>query len=130
LRARLKIYDWQSHRGFHHPDRVVVGLNEKDRRIAQLCADDHSNRVDVGRIIEMIEERSRFLATSVTFINELKQETSGADAKDVERGLKRTDRLSRPILRWAAHSARHDARRRRPQSAGARAGRKSRARWR
>jgi UDPglucose 6-dehydrogenase len=84
---------------FTHPDRVVVGFrNEKDRdRIAQLFA-PITTRIEWMSVesAEMTKHAiNAFLATSVTFINELAVlcETSGADAKDVERGLKTEHRI-------------------------------------
>jgi UDPglucose 6-dehydrogenase len=84
---------------FTHPDRVVAGVrNERDReRIAQLFA-PIADRIEWMSVesAEMTKHAiNAFLATSVTFINELAElcERSGADAKDVERGLKSERRI-------------------------------------
>jgi UDPglucose 6-dehydrogenase len=86
---------------FMHPDRVVVGLRD-DRardRLATLLA-PVTDRVEWMSVesAEMTKHAvNAFLATSVTFINELATlcEGSGADAKEVERGL-RTERRIGP----------------------------------
>jgi UDPglucose 6-dehydrogenase len=84
---------------FTHPDRVVAGArNIQDRaRIERLFA-PITTRIEWMSVesAEMTKHAvNAFLATSVTFINELAAlcETSGADAKDVERGLKSERRI-------------------------------------
>ena len=81
------------------PDRVVAGVrNEADRaRFTALMA-PIADRI-VWMSVESAEMTKHainaFLATSVTFINELASlcEAVGADAKDVERGLKSDQRI-------------------------------------
>jgi UDPglucose 6-dehydrogenase len=84
---------------FTNPDRIVAGVrNERDRvRIAELFA-PITNRIEWMSVesAEMTKHAiNAFLATSVAFINELAElcETCGADAKDVERGLKSERRI-------------------------------------
>lgn len=84
---------------FTHPDRIVAGArNIHDRaRIERLFA-PITSRIEWMSVesAEMTKHAiNAFLATSVTFINELAVlcETSGADAKDVERGLKTEHRI-------------------------------------
>jgi UDPglucose 6-dehydrogenase len=84
---------------FTHPDRVIAGArNIQDRaRIERLFA-PITTRIEWMSVesAEMTKHAvNAFLATSVTFINELAAlcETSGADAKDVERGLKSERRI-------------------------------------
>lgn len=84
---------------FRRPDRVVAGVRaERDRdRIAELL------RPFTDRIVWMSVESAEmtkhalnaFLATSVAFINEIAAvcEHVGADASDVERGLKTDPRI-------------------------------------
>jgi UDPglucose 6-dehydrogenase len=86
---------------FMHPDRVVVGVRHERARdvIAALLA-PITDRIEwmSPESAEMTKHAvNAFLATSVTFINELATlcERSGADAKDVERGL-RTERRIGP----------------------------------
>lgn len=84
---------------FLQPERIIVGLENK------------ADRVDIGTLLgpvtanieymslesaEMTKHAlNAFLATSVTFINELARicEAVGADAKEVERGLKTEGRI-------------------------------------
>lgn len=84
---------------FKHPERVVVGLRvEADRvRLAELFK-PFTERVEWMSVesAEMTKHAiNAFLATSVAFINELATlcEQVGADAKEVERGLKSEDRI-------------------------------------
>ena len=86
---------------FNAPDRVVVGVrSEADaERVAELL------HPVTGRIEWMSVESAEmtkhainaFLATSVAFMNELSTlcEEVGADAKEVERGLKSESRIGR-----------------------------------
>ena len=84
---------------FMQPDRVVAGVrNEADRaRFTALMA-PIADRI-VWMSVESAEMTKHainaFLATSVAFINELASlcEAVGADAKDVERGLKSDQRI-------------------------------------
>jgi UDPglucose 6-dehydrogenase len=84
---------------FTKPDRVIVGV--RDDRARQRIADALAPITD--RIEWMSVESAEmtkhavnaFLATSVTFINELANlcERAGADAREVERGLKTERRI-------------------------------------
>lgn len=84
---------------FQQPDRIVVGLRlDTDReRVARLLA-VFTDRIEFMSVesAEMTKHAiNAFLATSVTFINELARlcEGVGADAKEVERGLKSEGRI-------------------------------------
>ncbi len=84
---------------FTQPDRVVVGLRaEADRdRVATLLRPftDHIEWMSVESAEMTKHALNAFLATSVTFINEIAAvcEQVGADAKEVERGLKSEARI-------------------------------------
>jgi UDPglucose 6-dehydrogenase len=88
---------------FRNPDRVVVGLSHPDRDrdvVTRLLAPLGGPPVEWMTLesAEMTKHAvNAFLATSVTFINELARlcEAVGADAKEVERGL-RTERRIGP----------------------------------
>lgn len=84
---------------FTHPDRVVVGLrNPADRdRVLDLLR-PFSDRIEWMSVesAEMTKHAlNAFLATSVTFINEIAAvcEQVGGDATEVERGLKSEMRI-------------------------------------
>jgi UDPglucose 6-dehydrogenase len=84
---------------FTHPDRVVVGVRDpRDRdRITRLFA-PFTDRIEWMSVesAEMTKHAlNAFLAMSVAFINEIAAicENSGADAKEVERGLKSEKRI-------------------------------------
>ena len=84
---------------FTKPDRVVAGIREEaDRkRIEELLA-PFTNRIEWMSVesAEMTKHAlNAFLATSVAFINEIATicEHVGADAKEVERGLKSEKRI-------------------------------------
>jgi UDPglucose 6-dehydrogenase len=84
---------------FMHPDRVVVGVrSDADREaIARLFA-SITSRIEWMSVesAEMTKHAiNAFLAASVAFINEIAVicERSGADAKEVERGLKTDSRI-------------------------------------
>jgi UDPglucose 6-dehydrogenase len=84
---------------FTHPDRVVAGTRDvRDReRIAVLLA-PFTDRIEWMSVesAEMTKHAlNAFLATSVAFINEIAAicEHTGADAKEVERGLKSEKRI-------------------------------------
>jgi UDPglucose 6-dehydrogenase len=84
---------------FTKPDRVIVGVRGPDARarLAELFA-PITDRIEWMSVesAEMTKHAiNAFLATSVTFINELASlcELSGADAKEVERGLKSERRI-------------------------------------
>lgn len=84
---------------FTAPDRVVVGLrDEADKaKVAALLAPFTENIVWMSvESAEMTKHAlNAFLATSVTFANEIAVlcEYTGADAKEVERGLKSEARI-------------------------------------
>ena len=84
---------------FTHPDRVVIGVrNEKSRNVfAELLAayTDHIEWMSIESAEITKHALNAFLATSVTFINEIAAicEQVGADAKEVERGLKSESRI-------------------------------------
>ena len=84
---------------FREPDRVILGVREAGphkERLLGLFA--FAPRVEVMRVesAEMTKHAiNAFLAMSVAFANEVAQacEASGADAKEVERGLKSERRI-------------------------------------
>lgn len=84
---------------FTHPDRVVVGLRaESDRERVAAVLKPFTDRIEWMSVesAEMTKHAlNAFLATSVTFINEIAAvcEQVGADAKEVERGLKSETRI-------------------------------------
>jgi UDPglucose 6-dehydrogenase len=84
---------------FRRPERIVVGCrSEADRAmLTKLLTPFCGNLVWMGiESAEMTKHAlNAFLATSVTFINELARvcEAVGADAKEVERGLKSEARI-------------------------------------
>ena len=84
---------------FRRPDRVVVGVRRKEdrARISELLR-PFSERIEWMSVesAEMTKHAlNAFLATSVTFINEVAAlcEKVGADASEVERGLKSEPRI-------------------------------------
>lgn len=84
---------------FMHPDRVVLGVRRsEDRMLLSRLFDSFVDRL-VWMSVESAEMTKHalnaFLATSVAFINEVAVicEHVGADAKDVERGLKSEIRI-------------------------------------
>lgn len=84
---------------FCNPERVVIGIeNPSDRQTLTELFSPLCTRLEWMSIesAEMTKHAiNAFLATSVTFINELARlcEEVGADAKDVERGLKSEGRI-------------------------------------
>jgi UDPglucose 6-dehydrogenase len=84
---------------FTQPDRVVIGTRtEASRRVfAEMLAPftDHIEWMSVESAEMTKHALNAFLATSVTFINEIAAicERVGADAKEVERGLKSESRI-------------------------------------
>lgn len=83
---------------FLSPDRIVVGSREQDRPlVAELFGPLADKIVWMGvESAEMTKHAvNAFLATSVTFINEVARlcELVGADAAEVERGLKSEARI-------------------------------------
>jgi len=86
----------QAIRSFQHPDRVVVGLGDAaDRPLLLDLLGPMTGHIEWMSVesAEMTKHAlNAFLATSVTFINEIARlcEATGADAREVEQGL-RTD---------------------------------------
>lgn len=84
---------------FSQPDRVVVGLRtEADRERVKLLLRPLTDRIEWMSVesAEMTKHAlNAFLATSVAFANEIAAlcEQVGADAKEVERGLKSEVRI-------------------------------------
>ncbi|NTU56995.1 MAG: UDP-glucose/GDP-mannose dehydrogenase family protein [Anaerolineales bacterium] len=84
---------------FTQPDRVVVGVrNDESKRILSEVLSPFTDRIEWMSVesAEMTKHAlNAFLATSVTFINEIAVicEQVGADAKEVERGLKSESRI-------------------------------------
>lgn len=84
---------------FLEPDRIVVGVrNERDREIVTALLTPLSVKIEWMTVesAEMTKHAiNAFLATSVAFINEIAilSENVGADAKEVERGLKSESRI-------------------------------------
>jgi UDPglucose 6-dehydrogenase len=84
---------------FQQPERVIVGLRDQADRpalvalFAPFCTRIEWMSVESAEMTK--HALNAFLATSVTFINELARlcETLGADAKEVERGLKSEGRI-------------------------------------
>lgn len=84
---------------FRHPERVILGVSDESikAKLTELFA-PFSNRIEWMSIesAEMTKHAiNAFLATSVTFANELARlcEAVGANAKEVERGLKSEGRI-------------------------------------
>ena len=84
---------------FRHPERVILGVSDETikPKLAELFA-PFSKNIEWMSIesAEMTKHAiNAFLATSVTFANELARlcEAVGADAKQVERGLKSEGRI-------------------------------------
>lgn len=84
---------------FRHPERVILGVSDDSMkaRLTELFA-PFTSRIEWMSIesAEMTKHGiNAFLATSVTFANELARlcEAVGADAKEVERGLKSEGRI-------------------------------------
>lgn len=84
---------------FQQPDRVVVGLRqEADRSKVTVLLAPFTGRIEWMSVesAEMTKHAlNAFLATSVAFANEIATlcEVTGADAKEVERGLKSEPRI-------------------------------------
>jgi len=84
---------------FTEPDRVVIGVrNEESKRVFAELLSPFTDRIEWMSVesAEMTKHAlNAFLATSVTFINEIAVicEQVGADAKEVERGLKSEARI-------------------------------------
>jgi UDPglucose 6-dehydrogenase len=84
---------------FTQPDRVVIGVrNEESKKIFSQLLAPFTERIEWMSVesAEMTKHAlNAFLAASVTFINEIAAicEQVGADAKEVERGLKSEARI-------------------------------------
>ena len=84
---------------FTQPDRVVIGVrSDKSRKVFTellIPFTDHIEWMSVESAEMTKHALNAFLATSVTFINEIASicEQVGADAKEVERGLKSESRI-------------------------------------
>lgn len=84
---------------FLHPDRVIVGTRSAGDRIAlEKLLSPITEKIEWMSVesAEMTKHAiNAFLATSVTFVNEIAAicELVGADAKEVERGLKSESRI-------------------------------------
>ena len=84
---------------FLNPDRIIVGVgDEYSRKVLESLLITISSKIEWMSIesAEMTKHAiNAFLATSVTFINEIAAicELVGADAKEVERGLKTESRI-------------------------------------
>jgi UDPglucose 6-dehydrogenase len=84
---------------FSNPDRVVMGVRDEDtRQKIQTVLAPITDRIEWMSVesAEMTKHAlNAFLATSVVFINEIARicERVGADAKEVERGLKSESRI-------------------------------------
>jgi UDPglucose 6-dehydrogenase len=84
---------------FRHPERVVLGMEDDTDRprltelFAPFCTQLEWMSLESAEMTK--HALNAFLATSVTFINELARlcEEVGADAKEVERGLKSEGRI-------------------------------------
>jgi UDPglucose 6-dehydrogenase len=84
---------------FMNPDRIIAGIrSDQDRRRIEMLFELITDKI-IWMSIESAEMTKHalnaFLATSVTFINELATlcEQVGADAGDVEKGLKSESRI-------------------------------------
>lgn len=84
---------------FRNPDRVVVGVRDaQTREVVSPLFGPFTSNIEWMRVesAEMTKHAlNAFLATSVTFINEIAAvcEQTGADAREVERGLKTDIRI-------------------------------------
>lgn len=84
---------------FLNPDRIVVGVrSEKDKERVRMLLAPITDRIEWMSVesAEMTKHAiNAFLATSVVFANEIATicEVVGADAKEVERGLKSEQRI-------------------------------------
>jgi UDPglucose 6-dehydrogenase len=84
---------------FRQPERIIVGVREDETKrrltilLSPFCSKLEWMRVESAEMTK--HALNAFLATSVTFINEIACicEQTGADAKEVERGLKTESRI-------------------------------------
>jgi UDPglucose 6-dehydrogenase len=101
LREGAAIHD------FKHPDRIVVGTDDERARaiLAEIYRPLHLNRAPIvftgRRTAELIKYAANaFLATKVTFINEIADlcERVGADVQEVARGIGLDNRIGSKFL--------------------------------
>jgi UDPglucose 6-dehydrogenase len=84
---------------FTQPDRIIIGVrNDESKKVFSELLAPFTDRIEWMSVesAEMTKHAlNAFLATSVTFINEIAAicEQVGADAKEVERGLKSETRI-------------------------------------
>ena len=107
---------------FLHQDRIVLGTRQDGdvgKRLADLLSNFSSNLLQVRtESAEMIKHGiNSFLALSITFMNEIARicEHVGADAREVERGLKvgNADRSEGLSVPWRSVCRRNARQRRR-----------------
>jgi UDPglucose 6-dehydrogenase len=94
-------------RDFKHPDRIVVGTDDERARkvIAEIYRPLYLNQAPImytgRRTAELIKYAANaFLATKVTFINEIADlaERTGADVQEVARGIGLDNRIGAKFL--------------------------------
>lgn len=94
-------------RDFKHPDRIVVGTDDERARkvIAEIYRPLYLNQAPImytgRRTAELIKYAANaFLATKVTFINEIADlaERTGADVQEVARGIGLDNRIGSKFL--------------------------------
>jgi UDPglucose 6-dehydrogenase len=94
-------------RDFKHPDRIVVGTEDERARkvIAEIYRPLYLNRAPImytgRRTAELIKYAANaFLATKITFINEIADlaERAGADVQEVARGIGLDNRIGAKFL--------------------------------
>ena len=94
-------------RDFKHPDRIVVGTDDERARkvIAEIYRPLYLNQAPImytgRRTAELIKYAANaFLATKITFINEIADlaERAGADIQDVARGIGLDNRIGGKFL--------------------------------
>jgi UDPglucose 6-dehydrogenase len=94
-------------RDFKHPDRIVVGTDDERARkvIAEIYRPLYLNQAPImytgRRTAELIKYAANaFLATKITFINEMADlaERAGADVQEVARGIGMDNRIGSKFL--------------------------------
>ena len=94
-------------RDFKHPDRIVIGTDdERGRKVAAeiyrpLCLNQSPLIYTSRRTAELIKYAANaFLATKITFINEIADlaERAGADVQEVARGIGLDNRIGSKFL--------------------------------
>jgi UDPglucose 6-dehydrogenase len=94
-------------RDFKHPDRIVVGTNDKRARdvMSEIYRPLYLNRSPIlftdRRTAELIKYAANaFLATKITFINEIADlaEKVGADVQEIARGIGLDNRIGSKFL--------------------------------